>query len=192
MASMTAREQNRPLTAQLAAMNEAIVKAKQRARECELAHRRAEADLVRLRDAVIDAHAENNETKARKASTERDKAEGTTLRDAAERLEGANRAVAKAEADRGLFARENADALVRERLGDAIAVARAVEDAVEQLGQPHSQWQAVASDVMGLLRLAGQNTSLPAFPERLVALVRDARRSDGVVVPPPLPGGAVA
>jgi hypothetical protein len=185
--TMTARKQERPLGAQLAAMREAIVTAKQRARDCELAHRRADGDVARLRDAVIDAHADGDEARARKAGTERDKAERTTLRDAAERLEGARRAVVKAEADLGLFAREHADALLAEQRPAAVAAAQGVEDAVEQLGEAHARWQAVAADVVGLLRLAGRNTSLPAFPERLADLVRDARRSDGVLVPPPVP-----
>jgi hypothetical protein len=33
---MTARKQDRPLTAQLASLSDGIVKARQRARECEL------------------------------------------------------------------------------------------------------------------------------------------------------------
>ncbi len=186
---MSARKRERPLGARLAELGEAITAAKQRARDCELAHSRAQGDVLRLRDAVIDALAADDEARARKASAARDKAEQATLRDAAERLEGATRRVAKAEAELGLFAREHADALVAERAPDARTAAEAVEAAVEQLGQAHAQWQGVASEVAGLLRLAGRDTSLPAFPEQLATLVRDARRSDGVTVPPPLPGG---
>jgi hypothetical protein len=71
---------------------------------------------------------------------------------------------------------------------EAVAAARAVE----QFGHAYGQWQAVAAEIVGLLRLAGGDTSLPAFPERLASLVRDARRADGVQVPPPIPGGTAA
>jgi len=189
---MSARKQDRPLSDRLDQMGAAITAAKQRAREAELAHRRAEADALRLRDAVIEAHADGDDARARKASAARDKAEQGTLRDAAERLEGATRAVTKAEAELGLFAREHADALVAERAPDARAAADAVEAAVEQLGRAHAAWQGVASEVAGLLRLAGRDTSLPAFPEQLATLVRDARRADGVTVPPPVPSAARA
>jgi hypothetical protein len=182
---MTGRTQDRPLSAQLAALHDAVVRGKQRVRECELAHRRAEADVTRLRDAVVEAYAAGGDARAAKANAERDNAEGTTLRDAAERLEGANRAVANAVAERGLFARENVDGLVRERVPDAVAVAQAVE----QFLQAHGQWQAVATEIAGLLRLAVEDTSLPPLSPRVEALVRDARRAADAQVPPPLPGG---
>jgi hypothetical protein len=175
---MSSRKQDRPLSARLAALSEALPAAKQRERECELAHRRAEADVARLRDAVIDAHSDGDEQRAAKASRERDKAEQVTLRDAEERLEGAKRAVAKAEAERGLYAAENVDGLIAERQPDARAAAQAVEDAVEELGRAHAVWSGVESDVAALLRVAGRNPgALPRFPELLANLVRDARRA---------------
>jgi hypothetical protein len=154
------------------------------------AHRRAEADVVRLRDAVIDAHAEAHEGKARKASAERDEAERTTLRDASERLEGAVRAVAKAEAEHGLFAVEHCAALLEELTPGAVAVARAVDEALQELVRSHAELTAFEADVAALLRNAGRDArDLPRFPEQLARLMRDARRAAGVDVPPPVPGG---
>jgi hypothetical protein len=185
---MSARET--PLTDHLAVLSAALPEAQRRARECELAFRRAEGDVARLRDATIDAFADGDERRAAKASKERDAAEGTTLRNCAERLEGAKRAVAKAEAALGLFARENVDGLLQERRAEGLAAAQAVEDAVEQLAQAHALWNTVYGDVAALLRSAGRDSrDVPKFPERLAELVRAARRADSVQVAPPLPGG---
>jgi hypothetical protein len=185
---MTARKT--PLSARLAALGEALVSAKQRERERELEHRRVEAEIARLTDAVADAYAANDEAKAAKASKQRAALEQGSLREAEERLEGARRAAQRADVERATFAAENIDGLLAERQVDALAVARAVEDAVEDLGHAHARWNGVESEVSGLLRLAGRDTrDVPAFPEPLAALVRDARRSGGVEVPPPFPGG---
>ena len=87
------------------------------------------------------------------------------MRDAEERAEGAQRAVAKAEAELMAFAHENGDALVAERAPDAAAAAAAVEDAVEALVAAERHWQAVNGDMMGLLRISGRpSDGLPAFP----------------------------
>ena len=177
------------MSARLVALSEAVPAAQRRARECELEHRRVSGEIARLTDAVTDSYADGDEARAAKASKQRALLEQGSLREAAERLEGAKRAVAKAEAERGLYAAENVDGLVAERAPDARAAAEAVEAAVERLGRAHAAWQGVASDVAGLLRLAGRDTRLPGFPEQLATLVKDARRSDGVTVPPPLPGG---
>jgi hypothetical protein len=95
---MTARK--RPLSARLDKLGADLVAANHRVRDCEVAHRRAEADGARLRDAVVDAHADGDEARAAKASQERDKAESGTLRDAEERLEGARRALQRADVER--------------------------------------------------------------------------------------------
>jgi hypothetical protein len=184
---MTARK--RPLSARLAALSEAVPAAQRRARECDVTHRRVVAEIAQLTDAVTDAYADGDEAKAAKASKQRAALEHGSLREAQERLEGAKRAVAKAEAERGLYAAENVDGLIAEREPDARAAAQAVEDAVEHLGQAHTQWTGVESDVSALLRVAGRNAgTLPRFPELLANLVRDARRAGGVGVPLPLPG----
>jgi len=184
---MTARK--RPLSARLAELGEAVPAAQRRARECELAHRRVAAEIKQLTDAVTDAYADDDEDRAAKASKQRAALEQGSLREAEERLEGAKRAVANAEAERGLFAAENVDGLIAERQPDARAAAQAVEEAVEQLGRAHAAWTGVESDVAALLRVAGRNLgTLPRFPELLANLVRDARRAGGVGVPVPLPG----
>ena len=185
---MSARNPKRPLSARLAELSEAIVRGNQRVRDAEIAQRRAEADVARLRDAVIDAHADGDEQRAAKASRERAELEQSALREAQERLEGARRAVQRADVERSTFAVQSIDALIAEREPDARAAARAVEEAVERLGQARAAWNAVEADVAALLRLAGKNTGeLPRFPEALATLVRDARRAGGVDVPAPLP-----
>jgi hypothetical protein len=185
---MTARKQDRPLTARLIELGVAVRAAKQRERECEQAQRRFAADVARLTDVIVDAHADGDDARAAKASRERATLEAGGAREAGERLEGARRAAQRAEADRATFLVENVDALIAEREPDARAAAQAVEEAVERLGQAQAAWNAVEADVAALLRLAGKNTGeLPQFPEALATLVRDARRAGGVDVPAPLP-----
>ena len=148
------------------------------------------ADIARLRDVTLDAYAAGDDDKAAKASGERAELERSGLQEAQERLEGSKRAVAKVEAERGLYAAEHVDRLITERSADATAVVAAAEDAIEHLAPAQARWNAVEADMVALLRLAGQDTSaMPRFPERLAALVRDARRASDVSVPPPLPGG---
>jgi len=176
------------LTSKLAALGQAIVAAKARVRDCDLAHRKVAADVARLTDAVLEAHADGDDGRAAKASTARAKLEQTTLRDAAERLEGAKLAVTRAEADRGLFARENIDRLLAEWAPESRSVAQAVEDAVEQLGQAHAHWNAVEAELLGLLRLAGRSGGdTTRFPSELATLIRDAQRAGGAGVPAPGP-----
>jgi ElaB/YqjD/DUF883 family membrane-anchored ribosome-binding protein len=185
---MTARNQDRPLSTRLGELEHAFVVAGHRIRDAELAHRRAEADVARLRDVVIDALADNDEPAAAKASKVRDKAD-MALRDTAERLEGARRGAAKAETARGMFAREHADGLIAERRPDAIAAAQAVEDAIDALARSQAVWNGVAAEVAAMLRAAGRGSgAVPNFPDALGRLVKDARRADGVPVPVPLPG----
>lgn len=186
---MSARkQQDRPLSARLHKLGAALVAAKQRQQERELEHRRVAAEIAQLTDAIADAYADNDEARAAKASKQRASLEQGTLREAEERLEGAGLAVQRADVERSAFAVESIDALIAEREPDARAVAQAVEDAVERLGQAQAAWNAVEADVAALLRLAGKNTGeLPPFPEALATLVRDARRAAGVDVPTPLP-----
>ena len=183
---MTGGAKARPVSARLVELGDAIVAAKQRARAAELGHREITAKVEQTTEAIKDAYAAGDEAKAAKLGRERAKLAGDTT--PGERLEGAQRAVAKAEASRGLYASENADGLIAELEPDARAAAQAVEDAVEQLGAAHAAWSGVQSDVAALLRLAGRSTALPAFPPALLDLTRDARRAGGVGVPLPLPG----
>lgn len=182
-----------PLSDRLATLSEAVPAASQRARECDIAHRKVVGEIAQLTDAVTDAYADNDEAKAAKASKQRAALEQGSLREAEERLEGARRAVQRAEVERSTFAAENITGLLRERHADAAAVAQATEDAIEQLGQAHAAWAAVANEVSALLRLAARDTrDMPSFPEQLEHLVRDARRAGGVDVPLPVPGGRIA
>jgi chromosome segregation ATPase len=188
---MTARKT--PLSDRLAELSAAVPAANQHARALEVEHRRVVAEIARLTDAIADAYSNNDEARAAKAIKQRAMLETGSLREAEERLEGARRAVSRAESERGMFAREHADALVAERRPDAVAAAQAVENAIEQLGEAHQRWQTVAAEVAGLLRLAGRDSrDMPTIPERLTDLVRDARRAGGVGVPPPIPGGNAA
>jgi hypothetical protein len=162
--------------------------AKRRERECELAHRRAEGEIARLRDAVIDAHADGDERRAAQASKERDAAERTALRDSAERLEGARRAAARAEAEAGVFTRENIDGLLEEHELAARGAAGAVVDGLAQFINAVAAWNAAQAKIAALLRRAGRDAKdLPTLPAPLEQLARDARRAD-TRIPAPLPG----
>jgi hypothetical protein len=126
-----------------------------------------------------------------KLSKQRAKAEGSGLRDARERAEGARRAAERAEVERGVFCAENADALLAERKPDAEAAAQAVQDALEALARAQKQWHNAQSDLATILRLAGRSTDgLPQFPPALAELTRNARRAGQVDVPSP--GGVMA
>ncbi len=187
---MSARGKERPLSRQLEVLGSAVASANERARECELGERRATAELARLQDAIVEAHADADEASAAKAAAERDRVESVELRDARERLEGARRAAQRATVEHATFATANLDALIKEVTPAAVAAAGEVTGALERLDQAHRQWQAVQSDVAALLRLAGRDTrDIPEFPQRLTDLVRDARRAGGLAVPPPVPGG---
>jgi hypothetical protein len=178
----------RPLGAELAQLGQNIAAAKQRARTVDLEHRQVRAQLAESTEAITEAYADGDEAKASKLSAARARLETGSVRDADEKLAGAQRAVVRAEADRTTFAVENVDGLLAERASDADAVAKAVEDAVAELGQAHARWNATATDTSSLLRLAGRNTgTVPRFPDALEAIVRDARRAGGVDVPLPLP-----
>ena len=67
---MSARKQNRPLSARLAVLGEAVASASRRAREAELEARRVEVDIARLKDVTLDAYAAGDDAKAAKASHE--------------------------------------------------------------------------------------------------------------------------
>lgn len=187
---MSAGEKMRPLSARLAELEEAVPAAKRREHECETAHRKIAAEIAQLGDVIADAYADNNEARAAKASKQRAALEQGSLREHEERLEGARRAVQRADAERGLYTRENIVGLLAEELPDAVAAAQDVERDVLRLGTSYGQWSGVATRISSLLRLAGRDTrDMPSFPAELEQLVRDARRAAGVNVPPPVPGG---
>lgn len=184
---MTARK--RPLSSRLVELSDVMATAKQRERECELEHRRVEAEIAQLTDAVTDSYADGDEARAAKASKQRASLEQGSLREAEERLEGARRAAQRADVERATFAAGNIEGLLGEREADALAAARAVEGAVEELGRAHARWNGVESEIAALLRLAGRDMrDMPRFPAQLETLARDARRAGGVDVPLPLPG----
>jgi hypothetical protein len=77
------------------------------------------------------------------------------LQEAQERLEGSKRAVAKVEAERGLYAAEHVDRLITERSADATAVVAAAEDAIEHLAPAQARWNAVEADMVALFAARG-------------------------------------
>jgi hypothetical protein len=185
---MTARKQDRPLSARLAVLSEAVPAAQRRARECEMTHRRVVAEIAQLTDAVAEAYADDDEARAAKASKQRATLELGSLRDAEERLEGARRAQQRADVERATFAAENLPGLLHERADEAQAVARQVEQALARLMQAHVAWTATEQDVAALFRLAGRETrDVARFPAELAELVRHARRVGAIEVPAPLP-----
>jgi len=180
----------RPCQARLAELGAAVAAARARVREAETAHQRALAEIARFKDVAIEAYSVGDEPRAAKASKERARLEGSALRDASERVQGAQLAATTAEDERGRYAAERADELLHELEPDARAAAQAVEDAVEALTRAHSRWNEAQATVANLLRSAGRDTgTLPEFPGALATLVRDARRAGDLRVPPPLPGG---
>lgn len=158
---MSARKRDRPLSARLAELTEAIVKGSRQAREAEIAHRRVEGEIARLRDAAAEAYSVGDEPRAQKASRERAELEGSGLREAEERLDGARRAVQRADVERSTFAMENLEALIAERHADATAAAAAVEDAA---GRGACGVGSVHNEIAALHRLAGSDTrGMPRF-----------------------------
>ncbi len=183
----------RPLSAELARLTEAVPAAKARERACELEHRRVVGELAKLTDAIADFYAQVDEPAAAKASAARAKLEAGAVRECEERLEGARRAVQRAEVERATFTAESISGLLGERSAEASAAAGAVEDAVLRLAQAQKEWTAVESEVGALCRLAGRDTrNMPRMPVQVAELVRDARRAAGVRVPAPLPGDGTA
>jgi hypothetical protein len=176
----------RPLTDRMAELGEAVAAAKIKARELEVAEQSIRAEVATLSEAVIEAHAVGDNALGVKLSKQRARAEGAGLRDASERLEGAKRAVDRAEVERATFCAENVDRLLREKKPDADAAAQAVQDAVAALAAAQKQWDSAQSGLAAILRLAGRSTEgLPVFPTALVDLTRHARRAGQVDVPSP-------
>ena len=182
---MTARK--RSLNARLAELEQAVDAARAHERAVERQHRETQAEVVRISEARLEASAAQDEKTAKTLAAERADAE-QRVAEFAERAEGAHRATARADVELGAFAASNLPALLRERVPDAQAAVKAVRDALEALDKANGAWQAVESESMRLLRLAGRDTrDQPRFPERLADVVRDARRAGDTVVPLPLP-----
>jgi hypothetical protein len=175
-----------PLHDRLAELRDAIVTAKRRAREVELEHQAAQAEVERIGEARVEAFAAGDEPLADDLQAERVSAE-QAVRDFAERVAGAERAVQHAEAEHARFARANLGGLLAERTEDARKVAADVEAAVQALQAAHRNWNAMDTEVGALFGLAEVRTHRATFPQALENLVRDARRASGVSVPPPLP-----
>jgi hypothetical protein len=175
----------RPLSDRMRELAEQVAVAKLRERELEVAAQRIADEVAELGERIIEAHAEGNDALGTKLSKARARAEGVGIRDASERLEGAKRAVQRAEVERSVYAAEHVDGLLAERKPDAEAAAQAVQDAVEALATAQKQWDAAQSDLATILRLAGRSSEgLPQFPPALADLVRSARRAQ-VDVPSP-------
>jgi hypothetical protein len=183
---VTADKQDRPLSERLAELTAAIATASTRAREIGLEQERVVAKVAEIGEAIVESHAEGDDARAAKLSKERARLEVSDVRETGERLEGAQRAVQRAEVERSTFAAENTDGLLAERRPDAKEAAEAVRSAVAALAEAQKHWDAVQSDTAMVLRLAGRSTEgLPAFPAALQELTRNARRAGQVDVPTP-------
>jgi formate dehydrogenase maturation protein FdhE len=179
-------DETRPHSAQLTELGEQITLARQRARELELAQQRITDEAAALAEEIIECHATGDDVRATKLGKTRARLEGVAIREAGERLEGAKRAIDRAEVERSAFCMEHADELLAERRPDAEAAAAAVRDAVEALAAAQKMWDSAQSDLAAISRLAGPSTeSLPRFPEALADLTRHARRAGQVDVPTP-------
>jgi chromosome segregation ATPase len=177
---------DRPLSTQLTELTEAIATASTRHREMQLEQERVTAKVAQISDEIVECHAAGDDVKAAKLSKTRARLETTDVREAGERVEGAQRAVQRAEVERSTFAAETIDQLLAERRPDAEEAARAVEEAIASLAAAQRQWDAVQSDHAAILRFAGRSTEgLPAFPQALHDLTRHARRAGQLDVPTP-------
>jgi len=185
---MSAAETKRPLTDHLGELTQAIVAAGTRARALDVERRQIRDRLAQVTEEITEAYAVGDDDQAEKLSRARTKLETGSVRDADEKLAGAQRALARAQADRTTFITDNVDGMIEERTPDALAVAKAAEDAAVEIARVQARWQGEHAEVSELLRTAGRSTSdLPLFPEALASIVRDARRAGGTHVPPPLP-----
>jgi hypothetical protein len=177
---------DRPLSERLAELTDAITTASTRAREIGLEQERVVAKVAEIGEEIVEAHAAGDDVNAAKLSKQRARLETTDVREAGERVEGAQRAVQRAEVERSTFAAENADQLLRERKPEADGAAEAVQEALEALEQARRRWDAVQSDHATILRFAGRSTEgLPQFPQALQELTRHARRAGQLDVPTP-------
>ena len=185
MGGLTEKDQPisvRPLSERMAELGEQIVLARRRP-ELELAQQRIVDEVAQLSEQIVELHTSGDDDGAVRLGKRRARLEGAGLREAGERLEGAKRAVDRAEVERATFCSANADALLLERKPDAEAAAQAVQDAVEALAQAQKQWDSAQSDLATILRLTGRSSEgLPAFPPAL-ASSRHARRAGQVDVP---------
>ena len=118
---------------------------------------------------------------------QRERAEQAASGPWAERVAGAERAAARATAERDGFIAANYEGLVRERAPGAHKLARRLEDALSELVEARQAWHAEAQEQISLARAVG-NLSGRSIAElgEVDALARQVRPLIGTV-PAPLP-----
>jgi len=179
-----------PLLDELAAHDERVRAAGQRARELVQTLAEHGQALERLKGERIAAYAAGDEKAAGVLRKQAGDAEALGV-ELQERRQGADIATRSAQDERDVFIAANHAALVAERAPIAHAAAKAIEDAIAALGEGVQAWQAEATAQVALLRpVAGRDgREIPDL--HLAQLARDLRRAAADGVPSPLPRAAV-
>jgi len=179
-----------PLLDELAAHDERVRAAGQRARE--LAQTLAEHGqaLERLKGERIAAYAASDEKAASALRKQAGDAEALGV-ELQERRLGADIATRSAQDERGVFIAANHAALVAERAPIAHAAAKMIEAAIAALGEGVQAWQAEATVQVALLRSVAGRDGREIPDLHLAQLARDLRRAIAGGVPVPLPVMAV-
>jgi len=175
-----------PMLDELAAHDERVGAASQRARELAQSISEHGEALERLKGERIEAYAAGDE-KAASALKEQSVELEAQFGELLERRQGADIATRTAQRERDAFVAANHARLVSERAPIAHAAVKLIEDAIGALAAGVEAWQSEAALQVHLLRsVAGRDgREVPDLPVQ--QLVRDLRRAASGGVPAPLP-----
>jgi len=187
----SAKKPPTPMLDELAAHDERVGAASQRARELVQSISEHGEALERLKGERIEAYAAGDE-KAASALKEQSVELEAQFGELLERREGADIATRTAQRERDKFVAANHVALVAEREPLGRAAVKAIMDATAALVAGVEAWQSEASTQVFLLRSVAGRTGreVPDLP--VAQLVRDLRRAVAGGVPAPLPEAAPA
>lgn len=181
-----------PATAleQLAEHNQRVADAAKRVQALRRDKDQAQANDAQLAEQRIEAFAADDERAAKAVQSKRTKLAGQ-IEDLDARLTGAERAAARAQAERDAYIAQNVRALTSERVPAATAAAEALEQWAARGCELLAAWHAVEQETLALLRVVPgvDGRSVPQITE-VDQAVRDLARAAGTV-PPPLPSDAV-
>jgi hypothetical protein len=172
------------MLAQLAEREEDVLVARAKVDETKQRARHAEAEAARLREALVEAFATDDQPQVAKLTRAVDKAEARAAEPWPERIAGAERAANRAQAEVDGWRIQNVRELLDEIAPDADAAAEGVMARVAELEEARRHWHQVSGRVSALIRDAGigRTPNLDGPDAAIRALRRDLGR-----VPLPLP-----
>ena len=175
-----------PLLDELAAHDERVRAAGQRARELVQTLAEHGQALERLKGERIAAYAAGDEKAASALRKQAGDAEALGV-ELQERRQGADIAARSAQDERDKFIAQHHGKLVDERAPIAHAAAKAIEDAIAALGEGVQAWQDEAMAQVALLRSVTGRDGREVPDLHLAQLARDLRRAIADGIPVPLP-----